>query len=89
MTHAEQAVQLLQRAIAASPAVDPAFKAAMDQAQRIKFLEGSIRDFCEFMVDYGMEGMGDKFHARFRDLCESVGFDADEYDRAGFDREDV
>lgn len=95
-THVEAAVQLMHTAIANATAVDPAFKAALTTSgglaqaeRRVQFLEQSIRDFCEFMAEYGMEGMGDKFHARFRDLCEAVGFDADEYGREGYNREDV
>jgi antitoxin component of MazEF toxin-antitoxin module len=97
MTHADLAVEVLREAIQQSQGVNPAFKAAMSDAvrltmaeRRIKQLELTIGDFCKFVVDSGSQiGMSRDFHRNFADLCESVGFDADEYDQSGYDREDV
>ena len=57
---------------------------------RIVELEATIREFCEYVVDTDAHiGMSAKWHAKFNDLCEAVGFDADEHGNEGFDRADV
>src|SRR5512137_2568237 len=80
MTHAELAVQVLRNAINASPAVDPAFKRGlMDDinAKRVAELESVIREFCGYVCENNEHiGASAGFHKLFRELAESVGFDA-------------
>jgi hypothetical protein len=96
MTHAEHAVAVLRNAISNSPAVDPAFRRGlMDDinARRVKELESVIREFCNYVYENSEHiGASAGFHKLFRELAESVGFDAYPEDGpdpdAAYDRRD-
>ena len=58
--------------------------------RRIALLETAAARFLKFCVETNVPlGMGTKFNEEFRDLAETVGFDADEYREQGFDRGDI
>jgi hypothetical protein len=60
------------------------------EARRVRELEAATSRFLEFCVATDVPlGMGREFNQYFRDLCETVGFDADEYREQGFDPKDV